>query len=143
MLVAVKDLSQRVSHPFYEKLNGLLAEQGFDDFVETQCRAFYGEKMGAAQSSAETIFSTPVDALLRRPGLGTRDWPARGGLFGSAGVSWPGADRVCSGSFDDSAVAAIDRPGRSSSGGVHVGSSGCGHCWAGQGETACDRRDDT
>jgi transposase len=46
MWVVVKDLPQSVSHPFYEKLNRLLAEHGFDDFVETQCRPFYAEKMG-------------------------------------------------------------------------------------------------
>ena len=46
MWVAVKDLPKSVSHPFYEKLNRLLAEHGFDTFVETQCRPFYAEKMG-------------------------------------------------------------------------------------------------
>ena len=44
--VAVNDLPRSVSHPFYEKLNRLLAEQGFDDFVETQCRPFYADTMG-------------------------------------------------------------------------------------------------
>jgi transposase len=44
--VAVSELLQSVSHPFYEKLNRLLPEYGLDDFVETQCRAFYAEKMG-------------------------------------------------------------------------------------------------
>jgi hypothetical protein len=34
MFVAVRDLARSVSHPFYEKLNRLLAEHGFDDFVE-------------------------------------------------------------------------------------------------------------
>jgi transposase len=28
-------------HPFYEKLNVLLAEAGFDRWVEERCRAFY------------------------------------------------------------------------------------------------------
>jgi len=46
MWVAVKELPKSVSHPFYEKLNRLLAEHGFDQFVEAQCRAFYAEKMG-------------------------------------------------------------------------------------------------
>ena len=32
MWVAVSELPRSVSHPFYEKLNGLLAEHGFDDF---------------------------------------------------------------------------------------------------------------
>jgi transposase len=46
MWVAVSELPRSVSHPFYEKLNRLLGEHGFDDFVETQCRSFYAEKMG-------------------------------------------------------------------------------------------------
>ena len=46
MWVGVSELPKSVSHPFYEKLNRLLAEHGFDDFVEAQCRAFYAEKMG-------------------------------------------------------------------------------------------------
>ena len=46
MWVAVKELPKSVSHPFYEKLNRLLAEHGFDEFVEAQCRSFYAEKMG-------------------------------------------------------------------------------------------------
>ena len=44
--VAVSELPKSVSHPFYEKLNGLLAKHGFDEFVEAQCRGFYAEKMG-------------------------------------------------------------------------------------------------
>ena len=46
MWVAVSELPRSVSHPFYEKLNQLLAEHGFDEFVEAQCRSFYAEKMG-------------------------------------------------------------------------------------------------
>ena len=46
MWVTVSELPRSVSHPFYEKLNRLLAEHGFDDFVEAQCRPFYAEKMG-------------------------------------------------------------------------------------------------
>ena len=42
----MSELPRPVSHPFYEKLNRLLAEHGFDEFVETQCRSFYAEKMG-------------------------------------------------------------------------------------------------
>jgi transposase len=34
------------SHPFYRRLNQLLSEHGFDDFVEGQCTEFYAETMG-------------------------------------------------------------------------------------------------
>lgn len=46
MWVAVSELPWSVSHPFYENLNRLLGEHGFDEFVEGQCRSFYAEKMG-------------------------------------------------------------------------------------------------
>src|SRR5436853_7880058 len=33
-------------HPFYRRLNQLLPEHGFDDFVEPQCADFYAKTMG-------------------------------------------------------------------------------------------------
>lgn len=44
--VASTDLPQTVGHPFYGRLNQLLEEGGFDEFVEQQCASFYAEKMG-------------------------------------------------------------------------------------------------
>jgi transposase len=37
------DLARSPGHPFYEKLNVLLAEVGFDTFVEGLCRPFYAD----------------------------------------------------------------------------------------------------
>jgi transposase len=34
------------AHPFYERLNSILAKHKFDDFVEDICAKFYAEKMG-------------------------------------------------------------------------------------------------
>jgi transposase len=45
MWVATGELPQSPGHVFYEKLNGLLAESGFDAWVEDQCRAYYA-RMG-------------------------------------------------------------------------------------------------
>jgi len=39
-------LSRPASHPFYERLNQLLAEHGFDKFVEGKCCRFYAATMG-------------------------------------------------------------------------------------------------
>lgn len=36
--IATSDLTRSPGHPFYERLNRLLAEHGFDVFVEEQCR---------------------------------------------------------------------------------------------------------
>jgi transposase len=46
MWVPTTDLPSAASHPFYRRLNQLLREQGFDDFVEAQCAGFYAETMG-------------------------------------------------------------------------------------------------
>ena len=39
-------LARPASHPFYERLNQLLAEHDFDPFVEGKCRRFYAATMG-------------------------------------------------------------------------------------------------
>jgi hypothetical protein len=40
------DLPTAASHPFYRRLNQLLREHDFDDFVEAQCASFYAETRG-------------------------------------------------------------------------------------------------
>jgi transposase len=44
--VATTDIPQAPGHPFYRKLNQLLAEHGFDSFVEGLCQKFYHEEIG-------------------------------------------------------------------------------------------------
>ena len=44
--VATSELTRSAGHPFYERVNGLLAGAGFDAFVEGRCAKFYAEKMG-------------------------------------------------------------------------------------------------
>jgi Transposase domain (DUF772) len=46
MWVTTTDLPTAASHPFYRRLNQLLHEHRFDDFVEAQCAGFYAETMG-------------------------------------------------------------------------------------------------
>ena len=46
MWVTTTDLPTAASHPFYRRVNQLLREHGFDDFVEAQCAGFYAETMG-------------------------------------------------------------------------------------------------
>jgi len=46
MWVPTTDLPTAASHPFYRRLNQLLREHGFDDFVEAQCAGFYADTMG-------------------------------------------------------------------------------------------------
>jgi transposase len=44
--VATATLACAASHPFYERLNRLLDECQFDDFVEKLCKPFYAEILG-------------------------------------------------------------------------------------------------
>ena len=46
MWVATADLPKGAGHPFYERLNGILEESGFDAFVEGLCAVFYAARMG-------------------------------------------------------------------------------------------------
>jgi transposase len=46
MWVTATQLPTSASHPFYRRLNELLREHGFDDFVEGQCASFYAETLG-------------------------------------------------------------------------------------------------
>jgi len=46
LLVATTSLPQSPGHPFYKKLNELLAEAKFDDYVEQLCRPHYAEGVG-------------------------------------------------------------------------------------------------
>jgi transposase len=39
-------LTKGASHPFYQRLNQLLEESRFDEFVEGRCQQFYAEKRG-------------------------------------------------------------------------------------------------
>jgi transposase len=44
--VTTTELPTAASHPFYARLNRLLADHGFEDFVEQHCRSFYADRMG-------------------------------------------------------------------------------------------------
>ena len=46
MWVASADLPRGGGHPFYERLNRVLDEAGFDAFVESQCAKFYADGVG-------------------------------------------------------------------------------------------------
>ena len=44
--IATTELPKSPGHPFYKKLNQLLAEAGFDTWLETLCAPYYAAKMG-------------------------------------------------------------------------------------------------
>ena len=46
MWVATADLPKSAGHPFYDRLNRVLADAEFDTFVEAQCAQFYAATIG-------------------------------------------------------------------------------------------------
>lgn len=44
--IAKQELPASAAHPFYERLNGLLETEKFDEFAESACQQYYAEKMG-------------------------------------------------------------------------------------------------
>lgn len=54
--VATTDLPKSPGHPFYRKLNRLLAEAGFDAWLETLCRPYYAARKGRPSIPPGTYF---------------------------------------------------------------------------------------
>ncbi len=54
--VATSDLPQSPGHVFYDKLNRLLADAGFDRFVEDLCREHYADGVGRESIPPGTYF---------------------------------------------------------------------------------------
>ena len=46
LFIAAADLPRSPAHPFYARLNRVLAEHGFDPFVEGRCQKFYADALG-------------------------------------------------------------------------------------------------
>ena len=46
MWVSTADLPRSAGHPFYERLNRVLDDAGFDAFVEAQCASYYADGIG-------------------------------------------------------------------------------------------------
>lgn len=54
--VCTSELPVSPGHPFYRKLNGVLAEAGFDPWIEERCRPYYAEKLGRPSIPPGTYF---------------------------------------------------------------------------------------
>lgn len=68
--VATSDLPKSPGHPFYEKLNGLLAEAGFDAYVEQLCGPYYAEGVGRPSIPPGVYFRMLLAGYLE--GIGTQ-----------------------------------------------------------------------
>jgi len=44
--IATQELPRSASHPFYKRLNRILEQNGFDEYVEQRCESFYAPTLG-------------------------------------------------------------------------------------------------
>lgn len=79
--VATSELARSPGHPFYERVNRLLAEAEFDRFVEELCRKFYAKKMGRP--------GVPPGVYVRMLLVGYFE-----GIDSERGISWRCADSL-------------------------------------------------
>ena len=81
MWVSTTELPTAVSHPFYRRLNQLIREHGFDDFVEAQCACFYAETMGRPSLAPGIYFRLLLIGYFE-------------GIDSERGIAWRAADSL-------------------------------------------------
>src|SRR2546427_2489449 len=74
-------LAKGVSHPFYQRLNQLLEECRFDEFVEGRCRRFFAGERGRPSLAPGGDFPPPL--------VGDFE-----GVDSGRGVAWRGQDAL-------------------------------------------------
>jgi transposase len=79
--IPTAELPASPGHPFYERLNAILDEAGFDRFAEAQCQAFYAPVMGRP--------GLPPGRYFRLLLLGYFE-----GLDSERGIAWRAADSL-------------------------------------------------
>ncbi len=79
--IAAAELPRSAGHPFYERVNELLEEAGFDAFVEEECRSFYAAKMGRPSLAPGIYFRLLLIGYFE-------------GLDAERGIAWRAADSL-------------------------------------------------
>ena len=83
LFIATDRLPKAAGHPFYERLNRLLVEAGFDTWVEGRCRPYY-----AAEGSAGRP-SIPPGVYFRMLLVGYFE-----GIDSERGIAWRAGDSL-------------------------------------------------
>src|SRR5213592_4513172 len=84
-----------VAHPFYQRLNQLLEERGFDEFVEGQCERFYAEAMGRPSLTPGRYFRLLLIGYFE-------------GIEGERGIAWRAADSLALRQFLELGLIAVE-----------------------------------
>jgi transposase len=79
--IATNELPATGGHPFYQRLNRVLDEHGFDDFVEGQSAPFYAEKRGRPSLTPGTYFRLLLIGYFE-------------GIDSERGIAWRTADSL-------------------------------------------------
>lgn len=79
--VSTAEIVRSPGHPFYQRLNQVLAEHGFDRFVEERCQSFYAERRGRP--------SIPPGVYFRMLLIGYFE-----GIDSERGIAWRCADSL-------------------------------------------------
>src|SRR5215207_8541794 len=79
--VSAADLPTTAAHPFYRRLNAMLDEQKFDEFVERACRSFYAETMGRPSLTPGMYFRLLLIGYFE-------------GIDAERGIAWRAADSL-------------------------------------------------
>ena len=74
------EMPRSPGHAFYDRLQDLLREAGFDAFVEGVCKPYYAPRMGAP--------SLPPGRYFRMHTIGYFE-----GIDSERGIAWPGRER--------------------------------------------------
>ena len=137
MWVNTEELPKSDGHPFFERLNRILNESGFDAFVEEKCAPFYAERLGRPSLRPgryfRLLFIGYFEGLSSERGIA---WRVRDSLS-FAVVLGPGPDGGGAGPLDVVADATADRR-RDARRRVPVGAGAGGRGGPGSGED--DRR---
>jgi transposase len=86
MWLATSELPKSPGHPFYQRLNGVLEEAGFDRFAEKSCESFYANQLGRPSLLPGRYFRLLL--------LGYFE-----GLDSERGMAWRAADSLAIRSF--------------------------------------------
>ena len=80
-LFYASERAEAPGHPFYEQLNGVLDDAGFDKFCEEQCRDFYHTKLGRPSLAPGTYFRMMMIGFFE-------------GIDSERGIAWRVADSL-------------------------------------------------
>ena len=65
LMVGWAELPRSPGHAFYDRLQAILIEAGFDGFAERQCAAHYAEQAGPPVAAAGPLLPDAPGRLLR------------------------------------------------------------------------------